>query len=100
MKNRAFKIVLSTRDYINIDSDEIEKVMKSIQSGQPAILKRGILNPSFFVGVIEDDKRMEEHFANTKYSDEDSKRRRLEGPEPLRDIFKEVDISKMLGSGK
>lgn len=61
MKNKAYKIVMSRGDDIQIDADEINNVLKAITSGQPAIVRKGIFNPSFYVSVIEDEERASWH---------------------------------------
>jgi hypothetical protein len=42
---------------LQIDEDEIPVVLDGVQRGVVKILKRGIMNPSSFAGIIDDPKR-------------------------------------------
>jgi hypothetical protein len=61
-KPKAFKIVLSNKSSIQIDEEELQKVIKGITSGQPVIVRQGIFNPSFFISITEDNERIKEYF--------------------------------------
>lgn len=56
-KAKCYEIVLSTKDRIKCDGDELWKVIEGIQSGSIVKLKQGILNPSFYVSIVLDEKR-------------------------------------------
>ena len=57
MQNTPYKIIMSRGDDIQINTDELVNVLKAISSGQPAIFKTGMFNPSFFVSLVEDKER-------------------------------------------
>ncbi len=42
---------------IQIDEEEIPTILDGVQRGVVKILKRGVMNPSSFAGIIEDPKR-------------------------------------------
>lgn len=42
---------------LKIDPEELPKVLKAIISGNPAICKQGIFNPSSYVSILEDKDR-------------------------------------------
>lgn len=54
-------IVNTSRGSVKIDQDEVNKVLQGISSGDPVVVRQGIINPSFFVNIIEDVERMKEH---------------------------------------
>lgn len=59
-KTPCYLITSSGGFQLQIDADEIPKVLQGIKSGSPAIVRRGIFNPSFFIGIKLDEKRMRE----------------------------------------
>jgi len=55
-----YKIVLSnTKESITIREDELSKVLKGIQEGNPVVILEGIFNPSYFVAIVPDQERMD-----------------------------------------
>lgn len=80
---RGYKVVLSTKHEIAFDPDELPKVMQAIQTGTSVLLRKGLFNPSYYVCVVEDEKRRIEFLEDTKYE----KPRRLQGMQALGDIF-------------
>ena len=53
-----YKIVLSnTKESITIREDELPKVLKGIQEGNPVVVLEGIFNPSYFVAILPDYDR-------------------------------------------
>lgn len=56
-----FKIILSNcKEGITIREEELKSVLEGINSGSIVIVREGIFNPSYFVGIIEDKERMNE----------------------------------------
>lgn len=88
-KVMAYKVVMSRGDDVQIDQDEIDNVVLAIQKGTPVRVRRGIFNPSFYVSIVKDEKRVVDFMEDTKYDD----RRRARGLEPLKDIF--ADLPKL-----
>lgn len=55
---KAYLIELSNKRTIQVDSDELPKVIEAIKTGSPAIVRQGIFNPSFFVSIVQDEQRV------------------------------------------
>jgi len=56
---QRFKIILSNcKQGITIREEELKSVLAGINSGSIVIVKEGIFNPSYFVGIVEDQERM------------------------------------------
>ena len=89
MKLQAFRVELSRGEPIPIDADELPVVIEAIQRGEPAIVRQGIFNPSFYVSVVRDEKRLEDFWEQTKYSPE----RRQKGLEKLKNIFEGIGLT-------
>lgn len=56
-RSKCYEVVLSTKDRLKCDADELWRVLEAIKSGQPAKLKQGLFNPSFYVAIVLDEKR-------------------------------------------
>lgn len=54
---KAFKVVLSSKDEVKCDADEIKALVEGISTGNIIKLRRGLVNPSFLVAVLEDEDR-------------------------------------------
>ena len=58
-KPKAFIVKMSVKGLdVKIEPEEIEKVVNAIKSGGIAIVKQGIINTSFFAGIVEDTDRI------------------------------------------
>lgn len=55
---KFYKIILNTKQFIEIDEDDFEKIKKEMGSGNLIKVKQGIVNPSYIVAIlpIEKDK--------------------------------------------
>ena len=96
MKNKPYKIVMSRGDDIQIDTDEVMNVLKAVASGQPAIVRAGIFNPSFYVSIIKDQKRWSDFLEEVKY--EDNKRELIiKGVPQLKNIFDDTVLKLSVG---
>lgn len=62
MRPQAYKIIVSSGPAIRIDYEEVSRVLTGISDGKVVMLKQGILNPSFFVSIVEDTERIKEYF--------------------------------------
>lgn len=58
MKLRAYLVQRSRGDDIQIECEELAKVVKAWESGKIAIVKQGIVNPSYVTGITEDWRRI------------------------------------------
>jgi len=61
-KPKAYLIVMSRGGDIQIDEEEVSKVLNAMRSGASAVLRRGIFNPSFYVSIKEDEHRLRVFF--------------------------------------
>ena len=67
-----YKIVVGKLE-AEIEEEEIEKVLKLIQVGSIVVAKHIVFNPSYFVGIIRDEKREEISAENRRYGIEEDK---------------------------
>lgn len=103
---KAYRIVMSRGDDLQIDEAELEKVFNAIATGSPAVLKRGIFNPSFYVSVVFDEKRVMEFIDEYRSIERHNEQQRkyhdgtnikeLPGFVPLKDIFEGTQLSKLI----
>ncbi len=77
---------MSRGDDIQIDTDELQDVLKAISTKSPAIIRNGIFNPSFYVSIIKDTKREYSFFEDIKYED-NKQELKLIGVPKLRSMF-------------
>lgn len=89
MTNKPYKIIMSRGDDIQIDSDEIQDVLKAISTKSPAIVRNGIINTSFYVSIVKDKKRFTEFLEQIKYED-NRKELRISGVPKLKPMFDET----------
>lgn len=66
MKNKKFIVVCSNLK-IPVDQDELIEVYRALTESTVKFLRRGAFNPSFFVGIQEDEKWMDEFRSDKKY---------------------------------
>ncbi len=78
---------LSNGADVPIDKDEVDKLLQGVSRGSMVRVRQGLINPSFIVAVIPDKERIKTFMEDTKYQDENSRARRENGLERLRDIF-------------
>jgi len=95
----CYLVELSTKRTIQIDEEELQIVIKAIQSGQQALLKQGMFNPSFYVCIVKDEKRIFEIIEDNNRNrfnigQGTAKPRQLK---PLEDIFAGSTRQKLLG---
>lgn len=92
----AFIINLSRGEKIQIDEDELPKLVSGIKNGQVVIFRQGIVNPSFIISIIRDTNRMkmfwegERGLEFNKGAYPDKKFPEKLKIKPLHDIFAEV----------
>lgn len=99
----CFLVEMSTKKNIQIDEDEIKKVIQGIKKGNPIIVRQGIINPSFFVDITEDKGRINEYEKNVIRIKRENKQveymkignmRPIPKMQPLKDIFKKMKLLK------
>lgn len=58
-KPKAYVVKTSDRGVsFPIDADEVAKVLYGIANHQPVKVRSGIVNPSFYIGIVEDNERI------------------------------------------
>jgi|SRR3990167_9093527 len=58
-----YQIILSTKQVIEIDQTEFEKVINNLEKGRLVKVKQGIFNPSFVVSIIPVQRELETKIA-------------------------------------
>lgn len=89
----GLKVILSTKNEIQIDPDEVAAVIEAISTGGIARVRQGIINPSYVVAVVEDVARKKYFLEDTRHD----KEKRDKGMRSLENIFSD---QKLLGKPK
>jgi len=92
-KLAAYKVELSNGTKIQIDVEEVDKVLKAVNAGSAVILKRGIIaNPNFVVDIVPDYERITEVVNENKLNAHAIKQgeRKPAGLLPLNDEFADL----------
>lgn len=95
-RTKAYLVQMSKGDPVQIDQEELPKVITSMQSGKPCILKRGIVNPSYVTSVVPDRDRISLWLEETKY---DTTKRTL-GMKPLAELIDRDEVLAQLGAAQ
>jgi hypothetical protein len=97
--NLPYIVQLSNKTEVRVDADELALIAEGIKTASPIRLRKGIINPSFIVCVVEDQERMSEFMSgipgaqgSEEYTEERA-RRRASGPTHLKDIFANSPLS-------
>lgn len=98
-RTKAYIVELSTGGKIQIDEDEVAKVVQGMQSGSVIVVRQGIINPSFVGGITPDKDRIKAWLDECRYGHGQGDQIRARGLLPLGDIFKETPLRKTLESG-
>lgn len=98
----AYKIIMSRGNAIQIDADEMAKVVNAMQNGKPCKVRQGLFNPSFYVEIVEDTERLKEYREEVRRIEQSNHQDRTYGdgkhqreiPEfkPLKNIFAGVSL--------
>lgn len=96
---KAYIARLSGEAYVKIDGDEIEKVISGMESGRPILVRHGLINPSYIIGIMEDRDRTREwnDECDRGFGEGDAARER--GMKPLRNIFEGTSIAAKMVAG-
>ncbi len=100
---KAYVARLSNDGYVKIDGDEIDKVVGGMQAGRAIVVRNGVINPSYIVGIMEDRDRIREWLNECEYgaNDERGIQARTNGIRPLKNIFEGSAIeAKMIEAAK
>jgi len=92
----AFIVNLSRGEKIQIDEDEVPKLVNGIKNGSVIIFRQGIVNPSFIISIVRDMNRMrffweeEKSLEFNKETYPDKKFPKELSMKPLQDIFETI----------
>lgn len=89
---QGYLCYLSSGAKIQVDEDEVPKLLEGINKGKVVLVRQGIINPSYFVALERDRERIERFLEDTKYD----KPKRLRGMEQLSNIFADTPLQKLL----
>lgn len=64
---QKYIVNLSGGNPISIDEDELEKVMRGINTGAVVKVRQGLFNPSFFISLTRDDARIARYQSDNQY---------------------------------
>lgn len=93
MKTKAYKVIMSSGPPIQIDEDEVAKVIEGRRRGADVVVRQGVINPAHYVSIVEDKDR--DHAARSERDAIEqhnkyclpAERKKWEGMQSLRDIF-------------
>lgn len=101
-KPKAYIVLSSKKDgNWKIDADEVAKVVQGIATGAQIKVRSGLINPSYYVGIVEDVERISEYMAeiNRVIADNSQhdklgigQKRQLPEFKKVSDIFEGVDL--------
>ena len=86
-RTKCYRIVMSKGDDIQIDAEELDKVVEGMNQGAIVVVKRGIANPSYISSIIPDKERQQEWVRECQYADGSGDRARERGLIPLKSMF-------------
>ena len=99
---QAYRVNLSKGDPMPFDTDEMDKVILAIKTGEPCRLRSGIFNPSYYVSITEDRERIaevERENSVIQHGNEHVERygdkknyQKYKKMTPIKDIFAGVDL--------
>lgn len=85
---------MTTGNSIQIDPDELAKVVEGSASGKAIVLRKGIIvNPNTISNIVEDTERRAMFLDKVRYDAP----RREKGMEPLKNIFKDMKLTASSG---
>ena len=90
-RTKAYKVIMSNGDPIQVEQEEIEKVLAGAQAKGLIVVKRGIINPAFIVSVVDDKDRLQAWHKQTNYSAIEADGTR-QGDKYLREGLKPLDV--------
>ena len=99
---KGFVITMSRGEKIQLDSDEMAKVIHAMQTGSACKLRQGLFNPSFYISIAEDTKRMKDFRSDLNSALTSNKRdkeynggkfqKEIPVFKPLKDVFADVPM--------
>lgn len=100
-RTKAYVVEMSNGSKIKIDQEEVEKVLKGIESGSVIVVKQGIINPSFFINIIQDEDRIQTMIRERRYVSTTGGWNVSEnGMQPLGNLFDGTPVGELIGGSK
>lgn len=97
---KAYVVELSTKSEVRIDQDEVDKVMGAIAEGSVVAVRKGVINPSYIVGIHIDEDRMRDWARECGYTDGSGPAALGRGLKPLQSIFEGTHIGAMVEASR
>lgn len=97
---KAYTVRMSNDSYIRLDEDEIEKVLEGANKGSLVIVRNGVINPSFIVGIMQDRDRMREWMDECAHGFGQGDEAKARGIRPLANIFEGTAIGIKMAESK
>lgn len=91
-RTKAFKVIMSRGDAIQIDEEELDAVVEGMNTGKVIIVKRGVINPSYLVTIEQDKDRIQAWTEQFKYGHGQGDKIRARGLESLDNIFGQTKV--------
>ncbi len=96
-RTKAYIVQMSKGDPIQIDEEELQKVIEGANAGELIVVKQGVINPSYMVDIRPDKERLRQWSRDCSYGLTQGEEANRIGIIPLRHIYSEGGtIGKML----
>ena len=95
-RTKAYLVQVSRGEPVKIDEEELPKVIAALESGRVAILKQGIINPSYVTSVVADKDRIETYMHDVNHYRSETALRL--GMKPLAELINREEVLKQLGA--
>lgn len=107
---KCYKVILSTKHEVKCDQSEVWRVLEGIKEGGIIKLRQGVINPSFFVALLDDEERrikfveqvndiQRQNSQDSEYHGGKSQRALPSGMKPLKDIFAGTNLKAIPSGG-
>lgn len=103
-RTRAYKVVMSTGEPVQIEQEEVQKVIAGALGKGLILVKRGMINPAYIVTVVEDGERVRAWNTEGSYNAVEAdgmtqgEKARMRGMKPLACIF-EGEVGERIRKG-
>lgn len=86
-RTKAYLVIMSNKDPIRIDEEELQKIVEGSARGGLVVVKQGVVNPSYIVDIQLDKERMREWHDRCQYGFGQGEEASRLGIEPLSHIY-------------
>lgn len=88
-RTKAYLVIMSNKDPVQIDEEELEKIVVASTKGGLVVCKRGVVNPSYVVDIQLDKERMREWKESCRYGFGQGEENEKKGLDQLVPIYSE-----------